>query len=250
MDNLNPTQQEPTPQPSPIMTPQVLHTTSFPTDAARLILDSAREAIAARGIFRIALSGGHTPIAVNRQWAAAAGDLPWDRVQVTFGDERCVPPDDEQSNYRMARESLLDSVPIPPGNIFRIQAELPPEEAAAEYEARLAQLASRFSEARYRHDLLLLGMGPDGHTASLFPGTDALTEQSRNVIQNFVPKFDTYRITFTYPLINAARHVCFMVEGEDKKPIVQQILGGHAEYPSAGVAPADGRLTWILGWAK
>ncbi len=92
-------------------------------------------------------------------------------------------------------------------------------------------------------------MGPDGHTASLFPGTEALTEQTRNVIQNFVPKFDTYRITFTYPLINAARHVCFMVEGEDKKPIVDQILAGHAKYPADGVAPADGRLTWILGWA-
>jgi 6-phosphogluconolactonase len=231
------------------MTPTVLHIPDFAADAARLILDSARQAIAERGVFRIALSGGHTPIAVNQQWAATAGDLPWNRVQVTFGDERCVPPDDEQSNYRMARQSLLDLVPIPAGNIFRIQAELPPEEAAAEYEARLAQLASRFHEPRYRHDLLLLGMGPDGHTASLFPGTDALAEQTRNVIQNFVPKFDTYRITFTYPLLNAARHVCFMVEGADKKPIVEQILAGQGDYPAGRVSPTDGRLTWLLGWA-
>ena len=226
----------------------VLHIPSFAPDAARLILDSARRAIAERGIFRIALSGGRSPAAVYKEWAATAGDLPWERVQITFGDERCVPPDDEQSNYRMARESLLDNVPIPPGNIFRIQAELPPEEAAAEYEARLAQLASRFDEPRYRHDLLLLGMGPDGHTASLFPGTEALSEQTRNVTQNFVPKFDTYRITFTYPLINAARHVCFMVEGDEKKPVVKQILAGQGDYPAARVSPTDGRLTWLLGW--
>ena len=230
------------------MTPEVLHTTSFPAEAARLILDAARQAIAERGVFRVALSGGHTPAAVYRQWTATAGDLPWERVQVTFGDERCVPPDDEQSNYLMARTSLLDAVPIPPGNVFRIQGELPPEEAAAEYDARLAQLASRFQEPRYRHDLLLLGMGPDGHTASLFPGTEALTERTRSVIQNFVPKFDTYRITFTYPLINAARHVCFMVEGDEKKPVVERILAGQGDYPAAHVSPTDGRLTWLLGW--
>jgi len=230
------------------MTPEILHPSSFPTGAAGLILDAARLAIAERGIFRVALSGGKTPIAVYRQWAAAATDLVWDRVQITFGDERCVPPDDEQSNYLMARQSLLDTVPIPPGNIFRIRGELPPEEAAAEYDARLAQLATRFQEPRYRHDLLLLGMGPDGHTASLFPGTEALAEQTRNVVQNFVPKFDTYRITFTYPLINAARHVCFMVEGDEKKPIVEQILAGQGDYPAARVSPTDGRLTWLLGW--
>lgn len=230
------------------MTPEVLHSSSFPADAARVILESAREAIAERGIFRIALSGGRTPIPVYREWAETAGGLPWERVQVTFSDERCVPPDDEQSNYRMARHALLESVPIPEGNIFRIQGELSPEEAADEYEARLAQLASRFEEPRYRHDLLLLGMGPDGHTASLFPGTEALEEISRNVVHNFVPKFDTYRITFTFPLINAARHVCFMVEGEDKKHIVEEILAGSDEYPAARVSPAGGRLTWILGW--
>jgi 6-phosphogluconolactonase len=148
----------------------------------------------------------------------------------------------------MARQSLLDTVPIPSGNIFRIQGELPPEQAAADYDARLAQIASGLGEPRYRHDLLLLGMGPDGHTASLFPGTEALNEQTRNVVQNFVPKFDTFRITFTYPLINAARHVCFLVEGDDKKPIVEKILAGDTEYPAARVQPTDGRLTWLVGW--
>jgi 6-phosphogluconolactonase len=148
----------------------------------------------------------------------------------------------------MARQSLLDAVPIPPGNVFRIQGELPPAQAAADYEARLTQLASRFQEPRYRHDLLLLGMGPDGHTASLFPGTAALAEQARNVIDNFVPKFDTWRVTFTFPLINAARHVCFMVEGDEKKLVVEQILARQGDYPAARVSPADGRLTWLLGW--
>jgi 6-phosphogluconolactonase len=231
------------------MTPEVIHTSAFATDAARLILDSARKSIADRGMFRIALSGGRTPAAVYREWAATAGDLPWEKVQVTFGDERCVPPEDEQSNYRMARLSLLDSVPIPAGNVFRMKGEAEPAQAATEYEALLAQVASRFGEARYRHDLLLLGLGPDGHTASLFPGTEALTETNRNVVSNFVPKFNTHRITFTYPLINAARHVMFMVEGNDKKTVIDEILNGHAAYPATGVAPTDGTLTWLLGSA-
>jgi 6-phosphogluconolactonase len=231
------------------MNAEVVHSQSFTADATRLVLDAARQAIADRDIFRIALSGGRTPAPIYQQWAATAGaDFPWDRVQVTFIDERCVPPDDDASNYRMARHALLDAAPIPPGNVFRIQGELPPIDAAADYDARLSQLASRFGEPRYRHDLLLLGMGPDGHTASLFPGTEALGEQTRNVVANFVPKFDSWRVTYSYPLINAARHVCFLVEGADKEPIVNQILAGSREYPAAHVAPPDGRLTWFLGW--
>jgi 6-phosphogluconolactonase len=229
------------------MTPEVIHSTNFVEDAVALILDAAREAIAERGIFRISLSGGHTPAPIYKQWAATAEDLPWNRVQVTFGDERCVPPDDEQSNYLMARRTLLDAVPIPAGNVFRIKGEIPPAEAAAECEAQLAQVAARFNEPHYRHDLLLLGMGPDGHTASLFPGTEALKEHSRTVIENFVPKLNMWRVTFTYPLINAARHVCFLLQGADKQPIVDQILAGTGDYPSAGVKPADGRLTWLIG---
>jgi 6-phosphogluconolactonase len=229
------------------MPSEVIHTTSFIDDAVSLILTSAREAIAERGIFRISLSGGNTPAPIYKQWAAAGGDLPWDRVQVTFGDERCVPPDHELSNYLMARHTLLDAVPIPPGNVFRIKGELPPVEAAAQCEAQLAQVASRFGEERYRHDLLLLGMGPDGHTASLFPGTEALKEHTLNVVENFVPKVNMWRVTFTYPLINAARHVCFLLQGADKKPIVDQILAGEGNYPSEGVKPVDGKLTWLLG---
>ena len=215
-----------------------------------MIMDAARGAIAERGIFRIALSGGRTPAAVYRKWGETGGSLPWDKVQVTFGDERCVPPDHEESNYRMARLTLLDHVPIPEGNVFRMRGEAAPDAAAAEYEALLGQVAGRFGEERYRHDLLLLGIGPDGHTASLFPGTEALTEQRRNVVSNYVPKFDTHRITFTYPLINAARHVCFMVEGEEKKGVIAEILTGTSDYPAGGVKPVDGGVTWLLGWTE
>jgi len=229
------------------MPPEVIHSASFVEDAVSIILASARQAIAERGIFRVSLSGGRTPAPIYSRWAASAGDLPWDRVQITFGDERCVPPDDEQSNYLMARRTLLDTVPIPEGNVFRIRGEIAPADAAAEYDARLAQVASRFGEPRYQHDLLLLGMGPDGHTASLFPGTEALAEQTRNVVSNFVPKLNAWRVTFTYPLLNAARHVCFLLEGPDKKPIVDQILAGQGNYPSEGVKPTDGQLTWLLG---
>jgi 6-phosphogluconolactonase len=231
------------------MIPEAIHSKSIVEDTTRLILDSARAAIAERGLFRIALSGGHTPAPMYKLWAETAGaDFPWDKVQVTYGDERCVPPDDEQSNYKMSKLSLLDHAPIPEGNVFRIKGELPPDEAAAEYEKLLAAVAGRFGEERYRHDLLLLGMGPDGHTASLFPGTEALTEQTRNVVQNFVPKFDTYRITFTYPLLNAARHVCFLVAGDDKKSVVDEILAGSKDYPAGHVIPTDGKVTWMLSF--
>ncbi len=163
---------------------------------------------------------------------------------VTFGDERCVPPDDAESNFRMAEESLLNRVEIPNENILRMRGELPPNEAADDYEAMLAA----FGEKRFVHDLILLGLGDDGHTASLFPGTAALEEQERNVVANFVPKFDTYRITFTYPLINAARHVCFLISGPKKKAIVDAILDGRSEVPAARIAPT--RLTWLLGYPK
>lgn len=229
------------------MKPEVIHTHSFAHDAARLIEEIGGQAIAERGIFRLALSGGRTPAAVYTELAATS-TLPWEALRITFGDERCVPPEDEQSNYRMARQTLFDAVPLPPENIFRMRGELPPAEAARAYDAQLASLATEFGEPRYRHDLLLLGLGPDGHTASLFPGTEALSEQTRNVAENFVPKFESWRLTFTYPLINAARHVCFMVEGDEKRGVVDEILAGGSEHPAAKIAPAEGRLTWMLGW--
>lgn len=226
------------------MKPEIIHSRDFLNDAVALIESEARAAIAARGAFHLALSGGNTPRPVYQ--ALAKGDNAWDKWMITFGDERCVPPDSDQSNYRMAREALFDHAPIPAKNILRIRAEADPETAAAEYEATLRALTPA-GESYYRHDLLLLGMGDDGHTASLFPGTAALGIRDRWVVANFVPKFETHRISFTYPLLDAARHVCFLVNSQGKDAILEEVFSGKSSYPCAAVQPTDGRLTWLLG---
>lgn len=222
------------------MTMEILRSRSFVSDAVGLIARESADAIAARGVFRIALSGGNTPRPIYE--ALAAANLPWDKWEITFGDERCVPPDSDQSNYRMAKRALFDPAGVPPDRILRIAGELDPAVAAENY-AR--ELAAR--ESPYRHDLILLGIGDDGHTASLFPGTAALGVADRTVVANFVPKFSAWRITFTYPLLNAARHVCFLVNGAGKDAVLEHIFPGHSDYPSAAVKPSDGRLTWLLG---
>ena len=229
------------------VTPRLVRTADFAGDAARFILDHAHAALAARGLFRLGLSGGNTPRLVHCALAQLAGDFPWEKVQITFGDERCVPPDHEQSNYRMAKESLLDAVSIPTGNVFRIRGEIAPEAAAHEYEEKLAAFASRGGEACYIHDLLLLGLGEDGHTASLFPGSPALDETERNVIPTTGPKPPPQRITMTFPLINAARHVCFLVNGSAKQPLIDEILAGAGSYPAGRVRPTAGQVTWLVG---
>lgn len=228
------------------MDPEVVHTSSFAADTVALIGAEAASAVAARGLFRLSLCGGNTPRPVYALLAKAG--LPWDQVQITFGDERCVPPESDQSNYRMARETLLAGAPILPENIFRMRGEIDPDLAAREYDAKLAAVAGGFGEARYRHDLLLLGIGDDGHTASLFPGTSALEETARNVVANFVPKLNTHRITFTYPLIAAARRVCFLVSDPAKEPVAQAAIRGDTRYPSGRVRTEAGRVTWVLGW--
>ncbi len=228
---------------------RVIHTNSFVDDATEVILDEARQAIEKRGCFRLALSGGNTPRPIYKGFAEEGVKLAWDKVFITFGDERCVAPDDPMSNYRMAKESLLDHAAIPPENILRMRGEIDPAEAAEEYESKLAEWAAESREPRYVHDLILLGMGDDGHTASLFPETDGLSEKERNVIANYVPKFSAYRITFTFPLINAARHVCILVSGgRDKQELVSWILKGDGNYPSGRVNPEYGELTWLLGF--
>ena len=220
----------------------------FPRHAAAFLREEIQRAIDARGLCRLALSGGGTPRAIHEQLAILGADLPWDHVQITFGDERCVPPDHAESNYRMARESLLDRVPIPAGNVFRIRGEIAPEDAAREIESRLAAVAARCGEPRYIHDVLLLGVGDDGHTASLFPGSPALDETARNVIPTTGPKPPPQRITMTFPLLNAARHVCFLAAGAAKRPIIDAILAGDTRYPATRVRPA--RTTWLLGYAE
>lgn len=229
------------------MKERVINTNCFVEDAVNIIADEARTAIATQKMFRLGLCGGGTPKPVYAALARATPALDWSRIQLTFGDERAVAPDDEQSNYRMVKEALLDFIDIPAGNVFRMKGELDPAEAADQYGRELQQVASRFGEKRYIHDLLLLGVGDDGHTASLFPDTAALDETERDVVANVVPQLETTRITFTYPLINAARHVCFMVNSESKLQLITQIRSGRTEYPSARVRPAEGELTWLLG---
>ncbi len=224
------------------MTPEIIHSTNFVQDAVAMIEREADIAIFERGEFRLALSGGNTPRPVYE--ALATHRDAWHEWKFTFGDERCVPPDSDQSNYRMTREALFDRVSIPPENILRVRGEADPTVAADEYEATLRQNAD---DHLYRHDLLLLGMGDDGHTASLFPGTEALDVTDRLVVANFVPKFNTHRVTFTYPMINAARHVCFLVNSKGKDAILEDVFSGKSSHPCAAVRPVDGNLTWLLG---
>jgi 6-phosphogluconolactonase len=225
------------------MTPEIIHSTDFVKDAVALIEREADIAIFERGEFHLALSGGNTPRPVYE--ALAKHRDAWSQWVITFGDERCVPPDSDQSNYRMAKEALFDRVPIPAENILRIRGEADPATAAQEYEDALK--ARTKGDGLYRHDLLLLGMGDDGHTASLFPGTEALGETERWVVANFVPKFNTHRITFTYPLLNAARRVCFLVNSKGKDGILEEVFSGKSSYPCAAVRPTQGKLTWMLG---
>src|SRR5213080_3855361 len=189
----------------------VIRTKNFAVDAAQFILDRAYQALGERNEFRIALSGGNTPVPVYTRLAAIGHDLPWERILITFGDERCVPPDDPQSNFHMARETLFVPAGVPEESIMRMRGETDPQVAAREYEDYLDAIATQCGEFIYRHDLILLGLGDDGHTASLFPGTTGLEERKRTVIANFVPKLNGWRLTFTFPLINQARHVCFLV---------------------------------------
>jgi 6-phosphogluconolactonase len=231
------------------MQPNVIRTQNFVHDAAEFILHHARTALAERGQFRIALSGGKTPRPVYTEFARIGQELPWDRVFFTFGDERCVPPDDDQSNFRMARESLFVLAGVPANSIARMRGEIDPQIAAQEYQDNLDLLAVQRGETIYRHDLLLLGMGDDGHTASLFPGTAALEEKTRKVVPNYVPKFDSWRITFTFPLINQARHVCFLANANKNTALLEAVLQGDQQYPAARVEPVNGDLTWILGEA-
>jgi 6-phosphogluconolactonase len=211
--------------------------------AAEHFVAQATEAIAARGRFVVALAGGSTPRPTYALLAggAFAAQVKWPRVHVFWSDERCVPPNHAGSNYRMAREALLDRVPIPTANVHRIRGELPPPQAAAAYESELEAVLS----AGGRFDLILLGMGADGHTASLFPGTPALAERRRWVVENDVETLDAWRITLTLPVINAARQVTFLVSGAEKAEALARIRAGEP-LPAGLVQPAVGRLTWLV----
>jgi 6-phosphogluconolactonase len=203
------------------------------------------QVVAKRGRFTLALSGGSTPKALYKLLAEHP-ELPWADIELFFGDERSVPPDHADSNARMARENLTRMSFVPEARVHRMRAELPASEAAADYERTLRRF---FPDAAFpQFDLILLGMGPDGHTASLFPHTAALREQSAWVAANWVEKLSTHRLTLTYPVINAATHVLFLIAGADKAQALKQVLEGDApieDIPARGVKPA-GQLTFLV----
>jgi 6-phosphogluconolactonase len=217
-------------------------------DAAQRVTALAREAIESRGRFSAALSGGSTPGKLYRLLAEEPyrARMPWEQVYLFWGDERCVPPDDPGSNYQLAKETLLARVPIPAGNVHRMRGELEPEAAAQAYERALQDF---FCGPRTRFDLVLLGLGEDGHTASLFPGSPQLAERERLA----VPATASYqgrpaqRVTLTLPAINTARLVMFLVTGSAKAEVVQAVVQGPAGHlPAQHIQPVAGQLTWLL----
>ena len=219
--------------------------------AAEEVVTATTEAIADQGRFTIALSGGSTPKSLFNLLATNARTaLPWDRMFFFWGDERHVPPTDPDSNYRMADEAMLSKVPVPPGNVFRFAAENPDAAAVADaYETTLRKFFKLEPGQTPQFDLILLGMGPDGHTASLFPGTPALQEKSRLVVANWVEKLKTHRLTLTLPVLNAARCVMFLVSGTDKSTALRAVLEGDApaeQYPAKLVKPTSGDLIWMV----
>ncbi len=215
--------------------------------AARDFATKAEAAINERGRFAVALAGGSTPKAAYEALARDYADkLDWSRVHVFFGDERTVPPHHEDSNYRMAHETLLSRIPV--GSVHRMRSELPPGEAAAAYEQELRDFFGT-SDRPPSFDLILLGLGEDGHTASLFPETAALDVTDRWVVANPVIKLETTRLTLTVPVINAARAVTFLVAGQGKAGALEEVLEGEADpraYPAKFICLESGDLTWMV----
>jgi 6-phosphogluconolactonase len=218
-------------------------------EAAHRLVEIGQDAVAARGYFSVALSGGSTPRAMYAQLAEPPlrDYLDWSKVDIFFSDERFVPPDSEESNYHTAKENLVAQVPISGGRVHPYSTvDISPEDSAQQYEEVIRRVVTAGDRALPAFDLILLGMGPDGHTASLFPDTGALRVDDRLVAPNYVPKMNTWRLTFTYLLLNAGRTVMFLVQGDDKKERVREVLGGGSSLPAAGVLPSDGRLVWLL----
>lgn len=205
----------------------------------------ANSSMKKQGAFYVALSGGSTPHAIFEQLARPelASQVDWSKVWLFWSDERSVPPTDSQSNYGMAMKSGLSTLPIPKKQISRMEAETKIEQHAAAYEKKIQETVP---ECRF--DLIMLGMGPDGHTASLFPGTNALEEEERLVVANFVPQLKSWRMTFTYPLINRAHHISIYLLGEAKRPVMEKVWKGPYEpalLPIQAVGTAERPALWI-----
>jgi len=215
---------------------------------AQFVAALAKECSTSQGRFTIALSGGATPRRLYQVLASPpySQEMAWDQWQVFWSDDRCVPPAHQDSNYRMAKEELLDHVDIPDINVHRMRGEDDPHEAADSYESVVREV---FRSPAPSFDLVLLGIGDDGHTASLFPGTQALGERHRLVVENWVPDLQVHRITFTLPLINAAKVVAFLDTDGTKAGMLRQVLEparGEAMPPSGLVQPSPGVVHWFL----
>ena len=218
--------------------------------AADRFVEVAQASIADRGRFSVALAGGSTPRRTYQLLATGEyrDRISWDSVHIFFGDERCVPPTDAESNYRMAREAMIEVLPVPAENVHRMAGEGDPVVGARLYEKELRSFFEG-AAAWPRFDLVLLGMGDDGHTASLFPGTPALAEQQAWVVANPVEKLETFRITLTIPAINHAAHVIFMVTGAGKAERLAAVIHGERDperLPAQMIQPVDGSLTWLV----
>jgi 6-phosphogluconolactonase len=216
--------------------------------AADLFAEKAREAAQARGRFSVALSGGSTPKRTYELLATAPwrDQIPWGQVHVFWGDERCVSQDDPRSNYRMTRLAWLDHVPIPQAQVHPILTPTTPQAAAAQYEAELKQY---FGQGPPRFDLVLLGMGTNAHTASLFPGTPVLKETKCWAAEVYVAEQDLWRVTLTAPLLNQAAVIAFIVSGADKGPVMREVIEGPFDperLPSQLIRPESGDLRWLV----
>lgn len=221
--------------------------------SAQLFAERVEHAVAQRGVARVALSGGSTPQAMFKLLAEGSGPfratVPWDKLQLFWVDERCVPPTDPESNYGVCRELLLGKVSLPEENVFRMEGELDPEEAASRYESTLRNTLKLEGAESPAFDLMVLGMGPDGHTASLFPHTDAIHELGRLAVANHVPQKDTWRITLTWPVINQGREVVFAMDGGGKAEMLEKVFLGPRDpesLPSQLIRPTSGKLLLLL----
>jgi len=217
--------------------------------AAEKFVAHAKEAILDHGVFSVALAGGNSP---RRVYELLASDpfrniIEWSRVHLFFGDERCVPPHHQDSNYGMVYTALISKIEIPPANVHRIVGEGNPQESATAYENELSTFFGKFSWPRF--DLALLGMGEDGHTASLFPGTDAVKEQSKWVVATRMKQLEQDRLTLTAPVLNHAAHVIFLVTGQGKAKRLLEVLRHRSQahpLPAQLIQPVDGTVEWLV----
>jgi 6-phosphogluconolactonase len=219
--------------------------------AVEQFIGLAGKSIEQSGRFAVALSGGSTPKALYSLLASPdyRERVDWSRVDLFWGDERCVPPDHMESNFRMVQEALLSKISLPPENVHRMPGEKAPQDAAADYENELRTFFRSAVNAVPRFDLILLGLGEDGHTASLFPGSSALNEHNRLVATVYVQRLKAHRLTLTLSVINAAGQILFLVSGQSKAAVAKAILSSDSaakDYPAARVKPIDGRLTWLM----